>query len=120
MPILDLTAYKNSTLDITMMDGQVLHIRKPSQAMAVEVIKFREIKMDDPLTVIRATNLLTWMILNTNDDLIKVSKESVSNLSIEVQTEIIRAYVDFMAEVQSNPTTPSPASRAKKKTATPS
>ncbi len=118
MPILDLSAYKDSTLDITMMDGQVLHIRKPSQAMAVEVIKFREVKMDDPMTVIKATNLLTWLILNTNNDLIKITKESVSNLSIDVQTEIIRAYVDFMAETQANPTTPSPASRATKRKAT--
>ncbi len=104
MPILDLTVYKDQTLDIKMVDGQVLHIRKPSQAMAVEVIKFRETDMKDPLAVIKATNLLVWLILNTNDDLQKITKESVSNLSIEVQTQIIKAYVDFMANIQSNPT----------------
>ena len=39
--ILDLSVFKEETLDITMPDGKVIHITKPTQQMVIRMLGFR-------------------------------------------------------------------------------
>ncbi len=102
--ILDLTVFKKETLDIKMMDGQVLHIRKPSQNMVIEIIKFRDINMNAGAEkIVAASDSLVLMILNDNTDGVTMDAKSVAALDYEIKVAILEGYAAFVNKVQSNP-----------------
>ena len=103
--ILDLTVFKRETLDITRMDGQKIHVKKPSQNMVIEIIKFRDINTKTaPEKTIAAVDDFVTMVLNDNTDGIKFARESVAAIDLDIKLEIIKAYTSFMVKVQSDPT----------------
>ena len=102
--ILDLTVFKRETLDITMMDGQKIHVKKPSQNMVIEIIKFRDINAKTaPEKAVAAVDDFVTMVLNDNTDGIKFARESVAKIDLDIKLEIIKAYTSFMVKVQSDP-----------------
>ena len=67
--ILDLSVFQPETLDITMLNGKVIHIKKPEQGMVIELFKFRKLSEDaNAKKAIRALNDMTALILNNNED----------------------------------------------------
>ena len=103
--ILDLSVFREETLDITMMDGQVIHVRKPGQGMVIELIKLRDInEHTEAEKALAALDGLTAMILNDNTDGVHFEPESVRKLSLKVKQAILNAYTAFMLELQGNPT----------------
>ena len=103
--ILDLTVFKRETLDITMLDGQKVHVKKPSQNMVIEIIKFRDInKSTPPEKIVAAVDDFVTMILNDNTDGLKFERDNIAAIDMDLKLKIIEAYSAFMVKVQSDPT----------------
>lgn len=103
--ILDLTVFKEETLDITMMDGKQLHVRKPSQRMVIEIIKLRDVdEHSTPEEIIGAMNRMVDMILNDNTEEVHFAPTDVESMSLKVKQAILNAYTAFTLEIQKNPT----------------
>lgn len=99
--ILDLTCFQEQTLDITMPDNTLLHIPKPSEAMVIAVLALRNINpASDAGTIVNATNKLTGAILNTNTAGITYEAKQVAEMPIAIKSAIIKAYGDFIANLQ--------------------
>ena len=52
--VLDLSAFKVETLDITMLDGTTLNINKPTQRIYIEILKLQNIAEE------KRRNEATW------------------------------------------------------------
>ncbi len=103
--ILDLSVFQEETLDITMMNGEVLHIKKPEQRMVIELIKFRKLREDaNAKKVLRALNDVTALILNSNTDGVYLERETIDALSVDIKLAIVNAYTKFILKLQANPT----------------
>ena len=50
--ILDLSVYNDETLDITMLDGSVLHIKKPTQALVIRMVELSQLQENQPEKVL--------------------------------------------------------------------
>lgn len=103
--ILDLSVFDEETLDIRTTDGKLLHLKKPTQAMAIAMLQLRHI--DDrmsPEAALALQNNVVLKILNNNADGIVFTPESVVNLTLAVKNGILKGYADFAAELQANPT----------------
>lgn len=113
--ILDLSAFSEETLDVRTDDGKVIHLRKPTQSMAIAMLQLRHLKDDTPPEAALAMqNSVVHKILNHNADGIAFSAESVAALTLPVKNAIISGYAAFAQELVENPTTSSLQSRAKK------
>lgn len=103
--ILDLSVFKEETLDIKMMDGQVLHVRKPSQRMVIEILKLRDLdEHSAPEEIIGAVNKMVWTILNDNTEDVHFAPYVVENMSLEIKQAILNGYTEFTTKLQQNPT----------------
>ena len=111
--ILDLSAWQEETADIRMQNGTVLHLRKPTQLNVVHILGMRNINTETPAPeIMRAIDNCAFEILNNNADGVRFTRENVAALDAMLKTRIISAYSEWAVELQSNPTTPSPASPA--------
>ena len=101
--MLDLSAFKKETLDITLLDGRLIKVAKPTEAMVIKMLSFRELK-EDGETVLGALNDIVLDILNTNVNGIKLDAKYVANdLDLEMKMAVIYAYTDFIHTITSNP-----------------
>ena len=113
--ILDLKTFVDETLDIHTADGKTLHLPKPSQAMVIKILNFRDIDENTPEK--QADEALTKMateILNSNIDGVKFKEENVAAMHETTRAPIVMTYADFMARLQSNPITPYRACQKKR------
>lgn len=102
--ILDLSVYKEDTLDITMPDSTVIHITKPTQSMVIKVLQMRSINENtEPEKIVSTFNALVLAILNSNDAGISYNKQMVEQMPMKMKTAIINAYSDFITDLQSDP-----------------
>lgn len=116
--ILDLSMFLEETLDIKMLDGRVLHIRKPPQRTIIEMMKFREIDENtDPDAVMAALDRMTGLILNNNEDGLRFNADAIAGLSTDMKNAILTEYAKFAARLQQNPTCVRPPCRERKRTA---
>lgn len=98
---LDLSLFVKQTLDITMLDGSTLHIRKPTQANVIKLMSLKDTTEENALD---AMDELTYIVMNSNTDGKTFTKEWLNdNLDWSMKTAIIMAYSDFINELQSNP-----------------
>lgn len=112
--ILDLAAFCEETLDIRTEDGKVIHLRKPTQALAISMLQLRHLKDDTPPEAALAMqNNVVHKILNHNADGVSFSPESVAALTLPVKNAIISGYASFAQELVENPTTSSLRNREK-------
>lgn len=103
--VLDLSVFREPTLDILMADGAKLRIPKPTQAMVIEIVKLRDLSEDTPVdAVFDALDALVWRILNSNLDGIRFARADIAALTPDAKTAIVNAYSEFAAELQANPT----------------
>ena len=111
--ILDLSVYKQETLDITMPDGALLHIRKPTQAMLIKMLNMRGVDENAPSERIAGViDDFVLGVLNSNTDGRTFAQKDMGSLTLEMKTAIIDAYSAFAYELQSNPTSASRTSPA--------
>lgn len=116
--ILDLKAFVDETLDISLADGKILHVPKPSQKMVLKILALHTIDADTPEEKAQeALNTLVHDILNSNIDGVSISLESVQALGENSKIAITNAYSEFMKKLQANPTMPCPNRPEKRKAA---
>ena len=106
--VLDLSVYKQETLDITMPDGALLHVRKPTQAMLIKMLNMRDV--DEKASSERIAGVIddfVLSVLNSNTDGRTFVQKDMDVLTLEMKTAIIDAYSAFAYDLQSNPTSAS-------------
>ncbi len=102
--VLDLSVFKEETLDITMPEGNVLHIMKPTQAMVIKMLQLRAINdKTAPEVIVKEFNALALAILNSNDAAKVYTNEQIENMSMGMKSAIIEAYGKFITGLQNNP-----------------
>ena len=114
--ILDLSAYTEETADVTMADGNVLHLKKPTELMVIHLLQLKQVNEDsDPMLILGTLNRITQEILNCNTDGVTFDFATVSRLDTDSKTAIVKAYSDWANKLRSNPTISSPRSQEKRK-----
>lgn len=102
--ILDLTVFEEETLDIKLAQDRVVHVRKPSQRMVIEMLKLKDLKAGDEQEALKQINQMVCKILNDNTDGVTFTQADVQALAIKSKSAIVTAYSKFAAEIQANPT----------------
>lgn len=98
---LDLSLFVNQTLDITLPDGDVIKVKKPTEK---GVMKLMALQQTDEEHAFEAMNDLVLFILNSNKEGKQFSQDWVDdNLDWSMKTAVIQAYSEFINELQSNP-----------------
>ena len=111
--VLDLSVYRQETLDITMPDGALLHIHKPTQAMLIKMLNMRDVDENAPSERIAGTiDGFVLAVLGSNIDGRTFTQKDMDAQTLEMKTAIIDAYSAFAYELQSNPTSASRTSPA--------
>lgn len=112
--ILDLSAYAEETADITMADGNVLHLKKPTELMVIHLLQLKNVdESSDPLVIMTTLNRVAQEILNCNADGVTFDYKTVSELKTDQKAAIVKAYSEWANELRANPTTSSPRSPEK-------
>lgn len=102
--ILDLSVFKEETLDITMPDGKAIHITKPTQQMVIRMLHLRDFDASSaPEKIVAAINTMVLQILNSNDGGVVYELAYVEDMSIKMKSAVITAYSEFITGLQSNP-----------------
>lgn len=102
--VLDLSVYSQETFDITMLDGSVLHIKKPSQAIVIEMMRLSNVATDNQIALLEGMTEICAIILNNNQEGKTFTEEwIIENLDITLITAIVKGYTDYTKELQSNP-----------------
>lgn len=100
MAILDLTVYANDTLDITMPDGEVVSVKKPTQGFYLELLNHANSQERDveklPKIVLSILNYNTSNRTFTLEDI-------VEKLTFVMMRGIYNTYVKWMNELTANP-----------------
>lgn len=103
--VVDLSVFDRQTLAMKMPTGEVLQIRKPTQQMVIEMMKFREINENsDVATIVMAMDAMVLAILNSNEQMMVFTQEELDNmLNLDMKTVIIQEYGNFLRGIQQNP-----------------
>jgi hypothetical protein len=127
MGILDLSIYEENTLDIKTPKGDIIHVKKPTEELAIKLISYQsktaemnenDIKNEKViLEIMSMLKDLVKAILSNNKDNIKITDEWLKEEGINYAMEIaiLNAFTEFMSEITSNPNFKSPQSQHKKK-----
>lgn len=109
--ILDLAAYQEETADIRMADGTVVHLRKPSERLVLELLRLKDVDPNgDPQQILDTLNRVTTAILNNNANGLAFPASEVEKLFYDQKMAIVSAYTDFATTLQARPTASSPSS----------
>lgn len=99
--VLDLSLFVKQTLDITMPDGDILHIKKPSQAMVIKLMAFQEVEEDKAF---EALDELCLLVLNNNKEGKTFTADWLNdNFDWVMKSAVVKAFSEFIQELQSNP-----------------
>lgn len=103
--ILDLGVFKKQTLPIRMPDGKLVHIKKPTQAMTIELLEVVEVMKDcdegSMENYVDALYKSASGVLNHNTEGIEFDDQYIRDeISLPMLTAIYKGYCDFMNEVQ--------------------
>ncbi len=112
--ILDLSVFDEETLDLKTADGRVIHLKKPTQALAIAMLQLRNLSdKTAPEAALAMQNGVVLRIMNNNADGIAFTPESIANMTLAAKNGIVKGYADFAADLQANPTISSPQSPEK-------
>lgn len=113
--ILDLSVFEEQTIDLKTTDGHIIHLKKPTQALAIAMLQLRGLSdKTAPEAALAVQNSVVLKIMNNNADGITFTPESIAALTLPVKNAIVKEYADFASELQANPIISSPQSPEKK------
>ena len=116
--ILDLSVFDEETLDLKTADGHIIHLKKPTQAMAIAMLQLRGLSdKTAPEAALAIQNSVVLKIMNNNADGIVFTPESIAALTLPVKNAIVKEYADFATELQANPTSSLPLNPEKQRKA---
>lgn len=98
---LDLSLFVNQTLDITLPDGSVIKIKKPTEKGVMKLMALQNV---DEAHAFEAMNELILFIFNSNKEGKVFTEEWMEdNLDWSMKTAVVTAYSEFINELQSDP-----------------
>lgn len=101
--ILDLSCFQEETLDITMPDKRVIHVKKPTEELYIKIIAFQErVKKADKKDAFSAVNDMAGLILSHNTQG-RDNCELAKKLPDAMKFAIIQAFTEFITETASDP-----------------
>ena len=103
--VIDLSVFETQTMEVRLNGDKVLQLQKPTQAMVIEMMKFRNIdEKTDEKDIVAAIDKLTLMVLNSNDKVEKFTLLSMNKLlNTQQKIALLTAYSEYISEVQSDP-----------------
>lgn len=103
--ILDLSVFKEQTLDIKLLDGTQINIKKPNQEFMIKLLGFKEesSKRSNSIDSLELIKDLVLDVLNFNKNGRKFTAEDIADYDLVIQQAIIKAYTNFINEVMGNP-----------------
>lgn len=103
--ILDLSVFKEQTLDIKLLDGTQINIKKPNQEFMIKLLGFKEesSKRSNSADSLELIKNLVLDVLNFNKNGRKFTAEDIADYDLVIQQAIIKAYTNFINEVMGNP-----------------
>lgn len=103
--VLDLSQFTQEVMEVKVSEELTLNLQKPTQAIVIEMLKFRNISEEsEPETIVAALDSLCLLIINTNDKLVAYDKKAMDEmLTTHQKLLIVQTYSDFISEVQNHP-----------------
>ena len=103
--ILDLSVFKEQTLDIKLLDGTQINIKKPNQEFMIKLLGFKEeaSKRSNSVDSLELMKELVLDVLNFNKNGRKFTAEDIADYDLVIQQAIIKAYTNFINEVMGKP-----------------
>lgn len=103
--ILDLSVFKEQTLDIKLLDGTQINIKKPNQEFMIKLLGFKEesSKRSNSVDSLELMKDLVLDVLNFNKNGRRFTAEDIADYDLVIQQAIIKAYTNFINEVMGNP-----------------
>ena len=106
--ILDLSVFDEETLDLKTAEGRIIHLKKPTQALAIAMLQLRNLSdKTAPEAALAIQNAIVLKVMNNNADGIVFTPDSIAALTLAVKNGILKEYADFASELRANPTTSS-------------
>lgn len=95
--MLDLNDFRQNYYEIKTFEGDILKIKKPSQAFLSKLVGIQDMVNDDNFGVDMINALYSCLldIMNLNIDGKVFDKEYVNQLSIEMVVAVINDYLDY-------------------------
>lgn len=86
-------------------NGETVQIRKPTQEMVIELMRFKQINENSqPELIIKAMDDMVLQILNSNEKMTKYTQEQLDDiLNLPMKMVIIQSYGEFIQGIQQNP-----------------
>lgn len=112
MNFLDLKMFDEETLDIKMPSGNILKIKKPTEKMYMDFVKFQNIGTEGKTDaeIMEIFDKLILKILNHNSKAEKITKTAVLELSFAMKMAIMKAYTEFLVKLTTQKNSLSPQS----------
>ena len=100
---IDLSVFKEDYLELTLIDGTEINIKKPSQKLLLMLMGIEKVSKEDSNAGMAAILDLFLAILNNNKEKRTFTIDDVADYDIGLIRVVIEAYTQFMGEVMSNP-----------------
>lgn len=98
---LDLSLFVNQTLDITLPDGSMIKVKKPTEKGVIKLMALQNVDEDKAF---EAMNELIVFIMNSNKEGKVFTQEWIDdNLDWTMKTAVVQAYSEFINELQADP-----------------
>lgn len=98
---LDLSVYEQKYLDLILFDKSIIHLKKPTQRLAIEMASLPQYLLEIDLNVIvTALNDVLINILNNNREGRIFTLADIDNWEIELKNAVLEAYQAFLFELQ--------------------
>ena len=98
---LDLSVYEQKYLDVVLLDGSIIQLKKPTQKIAIEMASLPQYLFETDLNVIvTALNDVLINILNNNREDRVFTLADVQDWEIELKNAVLEAYQGFLFELQ--------------------
>jgi len=104
--MLDLSVFTEQTFDIKFAENDIVHIKKPTEAIAIKILSISDIE-NEKINISEMLDIskdMTLTILNNNNDGKKYNDKFVTEkLPLNMRLAIIQGYSNFMTELEQNP-----------------
>lgn len=103
MKIVDLSVFKEETLDFKLLNGEIIKTLKPTERMIIQLTAFQSIDSAEMTEAdyFRLVDKIVLMILSNNTEKRAFKKEDIKEFTIDMKTAIIENFFVFCAKVTS-------------------
>lgn len=109
--VLDLSVYEDSTFDLTLLNGDILTVRKPNEATLLKIMSIEKVlKSGDNERILKEMVAFLKSALSNNKEGVVVDDKwfDENDLDLGKQLVVFRAYVEFAQELLADPNLQSP------------